>query len=133
MSDNKYYLFARKVRVPVSYEVYKAYYRELETEKYISKRARQYEVLTDNASAESGIMAGCHGGDIEELLIQDEQRRRLHRALAKLSEYEYELIDDLYFKGYSERNAASKRGIHHMTLHSQKQSVLDKLNKYLKN
>ena len=52
---------------------------------------------------------------------------KLNRCLSMLPKAERELILAIYYDGMSERQLASKTGVHYMTIHSRKRKILGKL------
>ena len=70
---------------------------------------------------------------IEENLIEKIEREELHSAIAKLSAKEKELIQALFFDGYTERQWSALTGIPQKTINDRKHKILEKIKKFLKN
>ena len=68
----------------------------------------------------------------EEIVMHDIERQALWAALVTLRDDERKLIEDLYFKGRSERLTAQEYGFPRTTLYDRKLKILQKLNIFLK-
>ncbi|WP_409968478.1 hypothetical protein RFF05_00375 [Bengtsoniella intestinalis] len=139
MSNDKiYYIPVNNQLIIVSYEVYQAYYKSKEQEKYQEKKKRNYEVLSYHALDSSEF----NGEDIiwdrlaptpEEIVISHVTSAQLNSAIETLSEEEYNLVQALFFEGSSLRMLARKSGVPLNSLKYQRDKVLRKLKKYLEN
>ena len=70
---------------------------------------------------------------VEETAIYNIQVQQLHKALSLLPDDERGLIEQLFFEGRTVREIANERGIFHNVIQKQKNRILDKLRKNLKN
>lgn len=70
---------------------------------------------------------------VEEVAIRNIQVQQLHKALSLLPDDERGLIEQLFFEGRTVREIANERGIFHNVIQKQKNRILDKLRKNLKN
>ena len=68
----------------------------------------------------------------EDELLHQELICRLHSAIKLLEQSERELILAIYFEGLTERQLARRADLHHMTIHSRKIRILQKLKNLLK-
>lgn len=135
MSENKKYtIVVKSSRVEVSESVYHAYHKEREAERYQKKLIHQYELSLERFQ-DDGVnvefLITRFQPSIEDMLIEQEQLRKLHIALDALKVEERLLIHELFFNGKSERTLASKTGIPNMTIHDRKCNVLKKLKKLI--
>ena len=69
---------------------------------------------------------------LEDELLHRELICRLHSAMELLEQSERELILAIYFEGLTERQLARRADLHHMTIHSRKIRILQKLKNLLK-
>lgn len=66
---------------------------------------------------------------VEDLVIRNMEIQRLHRALTLLSDGERELIEQLYFKEWTEREIAARTGLSQNAVNKRRQKILGKLRK----
>jgi RNA polymerase sigma factor (sigma-70 family) len=135
VSENKKYTIVIKSnRVEVSEDVYRAYHKEREAERYQKKLIHQFELSLerfqdDGVNVEFSIT--CFQPSIEDILIEQEQLRKLHIALDALTVEERLLIHELFFNGKSERILAGELGVPRMTLSDRKHRILRKMRKVI--
>lgn len=134
--QRKYYIRVPEALVEVSKDLYSEYHR---IERHLStleeKDARHGLVSlsgldTRRASIEETI-ADQNTEPIEDQVIAKLMAAKLKRCINMLPSAERELIRAIYYDGMSERQVASKTGIHYMTLHSRKKKILGKLKKMM--
>ncbi|MCM1305229.1 MAG: sigma-70 family RNA polymerase sigma factor [Butyrivibrio sp.] len=68
---------------------------------------------------------------VEETVLRRIQYDQLHKALSSLSDDERELVDRLFFRGQTEREAATEMGIYRNAIHKRKNRILKKLKNFL--
>lgn len=130
MSKDRY-IWLDGMKVHVTEEVYRAYYRP------VWREAKQKEVRGDmeyslNALEDAGFEAVSDEALVDEIVADKLLLDELYAALAELTDDERSLIDDLYFTGKPERTAASERGVQRNTVVYHRNKILDKLRKILK-
>ncbi|AEY67549.1 sigma-70 family RNA polymerase sigma factor [Clostridium sp. BNL1100] len=134
MEQNKYTLVVNKKRIPVTKEVYKAYYQHREHEIYDDERYTNNTISLEDAE-EKGIsleyIIASSQNSIEDEIIQNDMIARLQRCLMQLDEAERQLIRALFYLEKSERQLSAETGIHHMTIHNRKNRILSRLKKLL--
>ena len=132
--DKTYTLLVNKKRIPVTEEVYKAYYQNKERESYLDKLSEQNNLSFEECE-EKGIqidyLLSQTQESAEDKLIKAEMLSRLTVAMEMLTEQERLLIYTLFFKGKSERELCAMLGIAKTTLHDRKTNILGKLKKIL--
>ena len=132
--DKTYTLLVNKKRIPVTEEVYKAYYQNKERESYLDKLSERNNLSFEECE-EKGIqvdyLLSQTQESAEDKLIKAEMLSRLSAAMEKLTEQERLLIYMLFFKGKSERELCAMLGIAKTTLHDRKAKILVKLKKIL--
>ena len=120
MSENeKYTIVVKSNRVEVSEAVYRAYHKEREAERYQNKLIHQFELSLERFQDEGvsvEYLITRFQPSIEDMLIEQEQLRKLHIALDALTVEERLLIHELFFNGKSERILAGELGVPRMTL-----------------
>lgn len=68
---------------------------------------------------------------IDEAIVQKMMLESLRRNLTQLSQDEFELINALFYKGFSEREWSEISGIPQKTINDRKKRILKKLKKLL--
>ncbi len=137
MSENeKYTIVVKSNRVEVSESVYHAYHKERESERYQKKLVHQFELSLERFQ-DDGVnvefLITRFQPSIEDMLIEQEQFRKLHIALDALTAEEWLLIYELFFNGKSERILAGELGVPRMTLSDRKHRILRKMRKVIEN
>jgi DNA-directed RNA polymerase specialized sigma subunit len=131
---NEYTLVVNKKRVTVTKEVYKAYYRCRDREKYLDKLAEENNISLEGC-AEKGIsveyIISSAKDSMEDEIILHDMITRLQRCLLQLNESERQLITSLFYCEKSEHQLAAETGIPRMTLHDRKIKILGKLKKLI--
>jgi len=105
----KYTLIVKGERVPVSYEVYKAYYQEYEHERYLKNKATKHEYSIEQfIEAEVSIDFICLASitPVEDEVLKTEQIAQLYRCLDKLSAEEQMIIRSIFFEKKTEKEFA---------------------------
>ena len=132
--DEKYTLLVRGRRVSVTKEVYKAYYRCRDREKYLDKLAEDNNISLEGCS-EKGIsveyIISAAEDSMEDTIITGMLLIKLHQCLKMLDDPEKTLIVELYLRGKSERQLSKETGIPPMTIHDRKRKILNKLKKMM--
>lgn len=136
MGDAKkeYYIYVQGEQVPVSREIYCAYYEEYDHERYIDRRGQKREISFDLLQEQGSLInfAGLSEHSIEYQMIEKERMVQLYQALKQLDDKERWLIDKLYFEECSEKEIALILGISQQAVSKKKQKVLRKLGSILK-
>lgn len=132
--DKKYTLLVRGKHVPVTKEVYKAYYKYKEHEEYNNRLYAESTVSLEEAE-EKGIsleyIIACQRCSIEDEIITGMMIAKMHRCLELLDKPERTLIVQLYLFDKSERQLSAETGIPYMTIHDRKIKILGKIKKLL--
>lgn len=132
--DTKYTLLVGKKRIPVTQEVYKAYYRCRDREKYLDKLAEENNISLEGC-AEKGIsveyIIATAEESIEDAIILNEMIAKMLRCVQTLDDPDRTLIVELDLRGKSERQLSREIGIPPMTIHDRKGRILKKLKKMM--
>lgn len=144
MDNKEYYLYINGQCVPVSADVYHAYWHYTEKEKYFMNKLKKENFLCDQ---EQGIakFIPSREDSLDRLLELDTQfpdtssempddamdksetLRNLSSGLATLSDEELVLIQELFYQARTEREVSRSLHIALSTLHERKKRVLKKL------
>lgn len=122
--------------VPVSKEVYLAYYRMARREQFVFEKDRRAGVAyysdldTDEILGEETI-PDLYALDVETAAVAQTLREKLRLCLKQLPKEEFDLIWALFFEEKSERQLSKETGIAPMTIHNKKARILVKLKKLL--
>ena len=138
MENKKYYLYANKLRVEVTKEVYIAYYQSIEQEKYQEKKIKKYKIMSYNAldtDEQTGeeTLSDANEPTTEDEIIYTQTIEKLRKSLELLTKDEMELIQGLFFKNISEVAMAEILDVNQSTISRQKMKILNKLKKILEN
>jgi len=132
--DKTYTLLVNKKRIPVTEEVYKAYYQNKERESYLDKLSERNNLSYEECE-EKGIqidyLLSQTQESAEDKLIKAEMLSRLTVAMEMLTEQERLLIYSLFFKGKSENQFAQSIDLTKQAVNKQKYRILQKLKKIL--
>jgi RNA polymerase sigma factor (sigma-70 family) len=92
----------------------------------IPSREDSYERLL-----EENRQFAAESESVEDAAVKAVMIERMLNNLKLLAPEEKELIEELFFKGKSERQVSAETGIPYMTIHDRKVKILGKLKKYL--
>lgn len=123
-------------RIPVTEEVYLAYYTMGRRERYLEEQDRSKGLLYFSA-ADSETFNGAEriqdqAVDVEKVAIMSLMIDELYEYLNQLNERERQLIEDLYFREYSLRKTADKYGIDERSIRRRRDAALLLLRKKFK-
>ena len=125
-----YTIIVQRERVEVSREVYYAYLKAREAERYQNRVIRQIEMSLERfqeegVNAEYRVVRSAPG--IEEEMIRAEDNHRLYQALDELNVEERLLINALFFSGITEGDLAARLGVTQQAVSKRKKRLLRKL------
>ena len=123
-----YYITIHGEKIPVSKEVYYAYWRPKwkEHKRSVVREDREWSL---DSYVDAGGQIRSNDLLIEEIVEDKILLEMLLSALESLSEPERELIDALYFQGLSERAYAEKSATPRMTITYRRDRIIKKLKK----
>ncbi len=129
--------------VPVSEEVYQAYYKMGRRNRYLEEDVKvgridvQGDKVTFIDSKEDSIQRLMDLGVdfasnqlVEDIVADKAEMQILQRAMAELEQDEQELIEAIYFQNLSTRKAAKQINISQPMIVKKHKKILDKLKKY---
>ncbi len=135
-----------KISVPVSEEIYKEYYKMERRQRYLEEDIKVGSSIVDpktgavigyKPSKEDSIERLMEKGSdfseeqlVEDIVVDKAMLLILQEAMKELDRKDKELIDDLYRKKMTVRDAAKKRDTSHVTVMKNRDKILNKLRKY---
>jgi len=121
--------------VDVTEEVYYAYYRMANREKYLEKCDQKnglmhYQALDFDGMVGEAIMEDSRSDVLANIVTREEQGQ-LYQAISKLAEKDRELINAIYFYDQTEKEAAELLGVSQQAVHKRKTRILHELKNIL--
>ena len=119
MDKKEYYLYVKGNAVPVSEEVYKAYWKITEHEKYLIKKDWKNNVISFLALNHDGHFVDNiidERIDLEKIVEVKMQIEELHKALNTLTKEERELIEAIFYKEQSLRSIGKKEKVSYQAI-----------------
>ena len=130
----EYFIYVKGKAVPVSEEVYKAYWKITEHEKYLQRKDWKYDVIPFSAMDYDGHFVDNITNekiDIEKIVEVKMQIEELNKALATLTKKERELIEAIFYKEESLRVIGKKEKVSYQAIGKRRDKILEKLRKLL--
>ena len=135
MDKKEYYLYVKGKAVKVSEEVYKAYWKITEHEKYLQRKDWKHQVIP--------FLSLDHDGhfldniidekiDLEKIVEVKMQIEELNKALATLTKEERELMEAIFYREESLRSTGKKEKVSYQTIGKRRDKILEKLREILK-
>ena len=134
MGKKEYHIYVRGKAVPVSEEVYKAYWKITEHEKYLQRKDWKYDVIPFSAMDYDGQFVDNiidERIDLEKIVEVKMQIEELNKALATLTKKERELIEAIFYKEESLRSISKKEKVSYQAIGKRRDKILEKLRKLL--
>ena len=134
MGKKEYHIYVRGKAVPVSEEVYKAYWKITEHEKYLQRKDWKYDVIPFSAMDYDGHFVDNiidERIDLEKIVEVKMQIEELNKALATLTKKERELIEAIFYKKESLRSIGKKEKVSYQAIGKRRDRILEKLRKLL--
>lgn len=134
MEKKEYYLYVKGKAVAVSEEVYKAYWKITEHEKYLQKKDWKYGVIPFSSLDHDGHFVDNiidEKIDLEKIVEVKMQIEELRKALATLTKEERELMEAIFYREESLRSISRKEKVTHQAIGQRRDQILEKLRKIL--
>lgn len=135
--SKKYYCKVAGYFYEVSEEFYINYRREINRRNYLKRQKEEknitvfsYDALGDERTIKGNELIVT---DMEEKAIQNILIEKLRMGLRNLSADELFLIEQLIFRGKSEREMAEVLSLSQVAVHKRKKKIFSKLKKFLEN
>ena len=135
MAKKEYYLYVKGKVVPVSEEVYKAYWKITEHEKYLYRKDREHCVLPFSSFDYDGHFVDNiidEKIDLEKIVEVKMQIEELHKALNTLTKEERELMEAIFYREESLRSIGKKEKVSYQAIGKRRDKILEKLREILK-
>ncbi|KGF09955.1 igma-70 family RNA polymerase sigma factor, partial [Clostridiales bacterium S5-A14a] len=132
MDKREYYLYVKGKAVPVSEEVYKAYWKITEHEKYLQRKDWKHNVIPFSALDHDGHFVDNiidEKIDLEKIVEVKMQIEELNKALATLTKEERELMEAIFFREESLKSIGEKEKVTHQAISGRRDKILEKLRK----
>lgn len=133
MADKeKYMIKIQGELIEVTEDVYYAYFRMDRQERWQEEKKQDHDVLSYDA-LDNGETVGAeaiqdmNSPGMEELVIANELKERLHNIVAALPKPERELIQAIYFEDIPVSDYAKRVGLSHRGINKQRKRILSKL------
>ena len=130
----EYFIYVKGKAVPVSEEVYKAYWKITEHEKYLQRKDWKYGVISFSTLDNDGHFVDNiidERIDLEKIVEVKMQIEELNKALATLTKKERELIEAIFYKEESLRSIGKKEKVSYQAIGKRRDKILEKLRKLL--
>ena len=134
MDKREYYLYVKGKAVPVSEEVYKAYWKITEHEKYLQRKDWKHNVIPFSALDHDGHFVDNiidEKIDLEKIVEVKMQIEELNKALATLTKEERELMEAIFFREESLKSIGEKEKVARQAISGRRDKILEKLRKIL--
>ena len=134
MAKKEYYLYAKGKAVPVSEEVYKAYWKITEHEKYLQRKDWKHNVIPFSALDHDGHFVDNiidEKIDLEKIVEVKMQIEELNKALATLKKEERDLMEAIFYKEESLRSISRREKVTNQAISGRRDRILEKLRKIL--
>ena len=134
MPNKEYYLYVKGEAIPISEEVYKAYWKITEHEKYLQKKDCKYGVIPFSSLDHDGHFVDNiidEKIDLEKIVEVKMKIEELHKALATLTKEERELMEAIFYREESLRSISRKEKVTHQAIGQRRNQILEKLRKIL--
>ena len=134
MDKREYYIYIRGKAVAVSEEIYKAYWKITEHEKYLQRKDWKHNVISFSALDHDGHFVDNiidEKIDLEKIVEVKMQIEELNKALATLTKEERELMEAIFYKEESLRSISRREKVTHQAISGRRDRILEKLRKFL--
>ena len=133
MADKEKYMIKVEGKlVEVTPEVYYAYFRMERQERWQEEKQQghavvSYDALDDGETVGVEVVPDLTTPSMEEAVMTQEIHEKLHRAVDALPKAERELIQAIYFDGFTEKEYAVSSGLSQQGVSYRLRKVLSKL------
>lgn len=131
MANNRKYIYVNGKKVYVSDDIYKAYKKQINHERYLKRVDYKNKVygFEDHHVDEHSLID--ESVDVERIIETKMRIEDLYQALEKLNEEERKIIDALFFKEMTIRDLAKEHQVSSKKIFNFKNKVLKKLREML--
>ena len=135
MDKKEYFLYVKGKAVKVNEEIYRAYWRITEHEKYLQRKDWKYNVFPFSVFDYDGHFVDNiidEKIDLEKIVEVKMQIEELHKALNTLTQEERELMEAIFYKEESLRSISRKDKVSYQAIGKRRDKILEKLREILK-
>ena len=138
MAENEnYYIRVHNMVVPVSEEIFHAYYREKRREKTLEEKDERngkvsFDARDSNRMLGVEMIPDTESPSVEDAAISAVLISQLHHCIGLLPESDRSLLKALYFDNISERDFAKTKGVSQKAINKRRHKILAKLKKLMK-
>ena len=126
MDKKEYFLYVKGKAVPVSEEVYNAYWKITEHEKYLQRKDWKYSVIPFSSFDHDGPFID-NIVDGEKIVETQMMIEAVRNAISKLNDEERDIIERLYFNDETLSSIARGKKVSYQAIQWRKNSILKKL------
>ena len=126
MDKKEYYLYVKGKSVLVSEEVYKAYWKITEHEKYLQRKDWKHNVMSFSALDHDGHFVD-NIVDVEKIVETQMMIEAVRNAISKLNDEERDIIERLYFNDETLSSIARGKKVSYQAIQWRKNNILKKL------
>lgn len=130
---SEYFVGLNGQGIPVSREVYHAWYSGKRQEEYQRERQQKFGVLPISCmgDGETDVLEVLPSQEnVEETVERELRYEHLHQVIRTLPESERRLIHAIYFEEKNLAEIAEQEGVNERTIRRRKQSILENMKKY---
>ncbi len=137
MADKEKYMIKVEGKlVEVTPDVYYAYFRMERQERWQEEKQQghavmSYDALDDGETVGVEVVPDLTTPSMEEAVMTREIHEKLHRALDALPKAERELIQAIYFDGFTEKEYAVSSGLSQQGVSYRLRKILSKLRTFM--
>ena len=134
MDKKEYYLYVKGKAVPVSEEIYKAYWKITEHEKYLQRKDWKHNIISFSALDHDGHFVDNiidEKMDLEKIVELKMQIEELYRVINTLTKEEQELMEAIFYREESLRSISKKEKVSYQAIGKRRDKILEKLRKLL--
>ena len=135
MDKKEYFLYVKGKAVKVNEEIYRAYWRITEHEKYLQRKDWKHNVILFSALDHDGHFEDNiidEKIDLEKIVEVKMQIEELHRALNTLTKKERELMEAIFYREENLRLIGKKEKVSYQAIGKRRDKILEKLREILK-
>ena len=137
MADKEKYMIKVEGKlIEVTPDVYYAYFRMERQERWQEEKQQghavmSYDALDDGETVGVEVVPDLTTPSMEEAVMTREIHEKLHRALDALPKAERELIQAIYFDGFTEKEYAVSSGLSQQGVSYRLRKILSKLRNFM--
>ena len=137
MADKEKYMIKVEGKlIEVTQDVYYAYFRMERQERWQEEKQQghavmSYDALDDGETVGVEVVPDLTTPSMEEAVMTREIHEKLHRALDALPKAERELIQAIYFDGFTEKEYAVSSGLSQQGVSYRLRKILSKLRNFM--